>query len=242
MSDDEEDGRRSPRRVTLKWERRLLALPGEETSRSASHTEALELALPSDELDAEPSAMPSASALANLGERDGWERQRPRVTPVPFRAPIAPPALALGQEPGSALELVEQRARPMTSTDLSVEMDDRYALGDYTGALQAAELILGREPENAAAAELAASSRQQLERLYRSRLGSMTQVPQAVVEGSAVRWLGLDPRAGFLLSRIDGEHNLAEVLDISGMSTLEALKTLAELLELRVIVLRPGRT
>jgi hypothetical protein len=46
-----------------------------------------------------------------------------------------------------------------------------------------------------------------------------------------LRWLGLDHRAGFLLSRIDGHASLDEVLDVSGMPRLEALRTLVDLCE-----------
>jgi hypothetical protein len=43
--------------------------------------------------------------------------------------------------------------------------------------------------------------------------------------------LGLDHRAGFLLSRVDGLSTVEEVLDICGMPRLEALKTLVDLLD-----------
>jgi hypothetical protein len=48
---------------------------------------------------------------------------------------------------------------------------------------------------------------------------------------SQLRWLGLDHRSGFLLSRIDGLSTVDELLDVCGMPRLEALKTLSELLE-----------
>ncbi len=136
----------------------------------------------------------------------------------------------------AALQLVDRSSRPPArALDLATEMAERYALGDFTGALTAAELLLGREPDHAGARQYAASSRERLEQLYTSRLGSLTGVARVIVPENDVRWLGLDHRAGFVLSRIDGRYTLEELLDVSGMPRLETLKTLAELVSLRAI-------
>ena len=50
-----------------------------------------------------------------------------------------------------------------------------------------------------------------------------------------MRWLSLDHRAGFLLSLVDGRSTVDEVLDMSGMSELEALRLLLQLLQQNVI-------
>jgi hypothetical protein len=169
---------------------------------------------------------------------DAWERQRPSLTPPPF-APPTPPPPALEADEGGALDLVDRRSRPAApSGDLGTEMSDRYALGDYTAALRIAELILGRDPAHEMAARIAEGCRDRLLALYRSRLGSLARVPQVAVDDSQVRWLGLDHRAAFLLSRIDGTQTLSELVDVSGMPRLEALKTLVELLETSAIRFR----
>lgn len=223
MSDEDEGGSRrsARRRLTLTFERRPLSLPGEEPERAET-----ELELP----DA-PEASPSADAA------DGWERQRPRLTPSPFRPPSASSIPALDGDGGGALDLVDRRSRPATATDPHVEMSDRFALGDYTTALCAADLILGRDPDDATAQTIAAASRERLEQLYRSRLGPISQVPRLAVDGSEVRWLGLDARAGFVLSRVDGTHSIADIIDITGMPPLEVLRTMSELLDAGAIVL-----
>ena len=47
--------------------------------------------------------------------------------------------------------------------------------------------------------------------------------------------------AGFLLSRIDSQLTIDELLDTSGMPRLEALRTISDLLDLKAIeVVRPG--
>ena len=150
-------------------------------------------------------------------------------------------ALPLGDLPldmsGGALDLVN-RSRPSQQLDIIGEMEELYALDDLSGALRQAEFILGRFPDNEQALRCAANCRARLVQLYASKIGSMDRVITQNIDTSQVRWLGLDHRSGFLLSRVDGVSTVEEVLDICGMPRLEALKTLAELLERGAIRLR----
>jgi hypothetical protein len=143
-------------------------------------------------------------------------------------------ALPLGDLPldlaGGALDLVN-RSRPSQQLDIIGEMEELYALDDLTGALRQAEFILGRFPDNEQALRCAANCRARLVQLYASKLGPMDRVVMQTLETSQLRWLGLDHRSGFLLSRVDGVSTVEEILDICGMPRLEALKTLADLLE-----------
>jgi hypothetical protein len=131
---------------------------------------------------------------------------------------------------GGALDLVD-RSRPSQQLDLVGEMEELYALDDLTGALRFAELILGREPDNAQARQCAQNCRQRLIQLYASKIGDLSGVPVQALSENQMRWLGLDHRSGFLLSRVDGLSTIEEVLDVCGMPRLEALKTLVDLLE-----------
>jgi hypothetical protein len=143
-------------------------------------------------------------------------------------------ALPLGDLPldlsGGALDLVN-RSRPSQQLDIIGEMEELYALDDLSGALRQAEFILGRFPDNEQALRCAANCRARLVQLYASKLGAMDRVVTQTIEHSQVRWLGLDHRSGFLLSRVDGVSTVEEVLDICGMPRLEGLKTLADLLD-----------
>jgi hypothetical protein len=56
------------------------------------------------------------------------------------------------------------------------------------------------------------------------------------VPATKVRWLGLDPQASFLLSLVDGQTSVAEVLELSQMGRLEALRVFTELLEAKAIL------
>lgn len=143
-------------------------------------------------------------------------------------------ALPLGELPdqqwGGALDLVD-RSRPLLPPDLVGEMEELYALDDLSGALRHAELILGRVPDHEQANRCAANCRTRLIQLYSSKIGRLDRVVVQAMGDSQVRWLGLDHRSGFLLSRVDGVCTLEELLDVCGMPRLEALKTLADLLD-----------
>ncbi|MEM9067479.1 MAG: hypothetical protein AAGE52_03205 [Myxococcota bacterium] len=143
--------------------------------------------------------------------------------------------ISLGDESGAALDLVDRAAPSEPTLELAAEMLERFALDDFTGALRIAELVLGQQPEDADALHVAKESRRRLEQLYTSRLGGMSTVPRMGIPETDIRWLGLDNRAAFLLSRVDGEHTIEELVDVSAMPRLEALKTLVSLEELGAI-------
>ena len=151
-------------------------------------------------------------------------------------APLTLDLDELTDERDDALSLVvEQSRKSQPGLDLAAEMVERYALDDFTGALRIAELVLGRQPEHVDARRIAGESRRRHEHPYTSRLGGLGRVPRVAMPDTDLRWLGLDHRAGFLLSRVDGENTIDELVDVSGMPRLEALKTLVELLQVGAI-------
>lgn len=196
----------------------------------------------------QPSPSEPAPALGKSEEHDAWtyERLRRRSTVPPVRREDVDrlPGVAPGSIPplplpgGGAFDLVD-RSRPSEQLDLLGEMEELYALDDLTGALRYAELVLGREPDNSQARRCADNCRRQLTQLYASKLGDLGRVPVHVLDEPELRWLGLDHRAAFLLSRIDGASTIDEVLDVCGMPRLEALKTLVDLFERGAVRLVP---
>ena len=68
-----------------------------------------------------------------------------------------------------------------------------------------------------------------------ARLGSLDRPVYVAVPPAQVRWLSLDPRAGFLLSLVDGSSTIEELLDICGMPRLDALRIVFTLFEQQVI-------
>jgi hypothetical protein len=127
---------------------------------------------------------------------------------------------------------------PASGRDAEItEMKDRYAMGDFTGALVVAESLLEMNADDLDAQRYAQSCRDVLTQMYSARLGSLAQRVRVAVPGDQIRWLSLDHRAGFVLSLIDGSSTVEELLDISGMNRLDALRILYTLFDQRVIAL-----
>ena len=167
---------------------------------------------PADDLSLDPEPSEALDLVAAEAER---------ATPVVPLPPPVPPAQSSGR-------IVE----PVT------EMRERFSLGDYSGALVVAESILEEEPSHAEALQCETSCRQVLEQMYTARIGPLDRVPFVAVPQEQLRWLNLDHRAGFVLSHVDGNCSLEQILDVSGMPPLDALRILFELLQQRVIGFR----
>ena len=74
--------------------------------------------------------------------------------------------------------------------------------------------------------------------MYASRIADMQRVPNIIMSPDQIRWLSLDHRAGFLLSMIDGISSVDDLLDVSGMQRLDALRIICTLLDQKVIALQ----
>jgi hypothetical protein len=163
----------------------------------------------------------------------------PRSLPAPLSNASTEPSL------GEALDLVDRSDRatdPPTisgiTADMVEEMEELYAVDDFTGALRLAELILGGKSDHEKARACADACRSKLEQLYINKIGSLDRVPVYALKDADMRWLGLDHRAGFVLSRVDGKATVEELVDICGMPRMEVFKTLIELLNQGAIHLR----
>jgi hypothetical protein len=212
--------------------------------------------------EAEPPTKPkrSAPAMFRLDSTSAFERPDPSaVVSRRGRASLlglADDAIDRAPEPSEALDLVEREvdratpiapAPPASASRLSSrsperdplrEMKERFSLGDYSGALVVAEALLDDDPEHAEALKCAAACQKVLEQMYTTRIGPLDRVPFVAVPTEQLRWLNLDHRAGFVLSHIDGQCSLEQILDVSGMPTLDALRILFELVQQRVVAFR----
>ncbi len=173
-----------------------------------------------------------ASSSAPGGRGRGRPTDTPATAPVGLRSPRGRTGIELAREP----------TPPPTPRSPHQELHDRYAVGDFTGALVVAESILEQDPEDLEAARYAQSCRDVLTQMYSSRVGALDAAVRIAIPPDQIRWLSLDHRAGFLLSLIDGASTVEEILDICGMPRLDALRLLYMLLEERVIAVeRRGR-
>lgn len=64
---------------------------------------------------------------------------------------------------------------------------------------------------------------------------TLESVPVLAMDPTRIVGFKLDHRAGFVLSHVDGLSNVETILDVSGMSSEEALKILNELAQMGVI-------
>lgn len=142
--------------------------------------------------------------------------------------------------PVKETERAAAAAAPVAASDPATEMKDRYAMGDFSGALIVAESLLEANPDDDQANRYAESCRDVLIQMYSARLGPSDQLVVVAVPPDQIRWLSLDHRAGFLLSMIDGSCSIDELLDVSGMARLEAMRILFMLFEQQVIRLEPS--
>jgi hypothetical protein len=117
-------------------------------------------------------------------------------------------------------------------------MEDRFSMGDFSGAMEIAEELLARDPSHADAIECLERCRTALHDAYTTKLGPLDRVPLVAIPREQLRWLTIDHRAGFILSHVDGISNLEEIIDISGMPELDALRILSELAQQRIIAFR----
>ena len=186
--------------------------------------------------DAVPTAPPPRARRAPSREFDdlSLDLSDPAGAPLdPVEDRITPAA--------SSLELDLHRAPDTANTNSALaDMKDRYAMGDFTGALVIAESMLETDPEDLEARRYVQSCREVLTQMYAARLGQLDQRVVVSIPPDQIRWLSLDHRAGFLLSLIDGSSSIEEILDISGMTRLDALRILYNLLEQRVVALEPA--
>lgn len=187
-----------------------------------------------------------------INMEDSLELSLDNIPPAPFdlsRSPAdfePPPTRKVGaadslelslDDDGDALDLVAARATPVIQdpNDPLIDLRDRYAVGDFTGAHEIAESILAEDPTNGEALRFRESCRDVLTQMYTARLGSTSKVPRLAIPAAELQWLSLDHRAGFLLSCVDGRSSIEEILDVSGMPALDALRILYTLLQQQII-------
>lgn len=136
---------------------------------------------------------------------------------------------------GLKLVHTEPAARPVTpaasgeSAELEKRMNERMNLHDFTGALQQAEEILLAVPSHGPATAVRDECRRALQAMHLSRLGNAALVPGVLLPPDEIIWLGLDHRAGFVLSQVDGTSSYEEIIEVSGMERTECLRILVQL-------------
>ena len=113
--------------------------------------------------------------------------------------------------------------------------------GEHAKSLKLAEELQERYPSLRGLSELLEDNRSALEDSLLAQLGDLDSILVPRTEDISFDIQGLDPRAAFLFSRIDGMLSVQDIMDISGMSTFESARTLLRLRELGLLDIDPPR-
>ncbi len=190
-----------------------LTKPGDTAKPPPPHGEAPDVSLGDvDELELSDAEAAELSSLESI-ELD-------LVAPIPS-AP-APSQTPVSKEPETV------RGGP-DDDPILLAVKERFERKDYMGALLRAEAILADKPDHAGAKFFATTCQDRVKDMYVASLGSGGSVPRLAMSNEAIVALALDHRSGFVISLVDGSATVDDILDISGMPMLEALRILYEL-------------
>ncbi|MBI5535907.1 MAG: hypothetical protein HY898_24520 [Deltaproteobacteria bacterium] len=175
-----------------------------------------------------PPSFPPRSPLPSLHSQD-CPTDRTGQEPLfevssPFASQPPPPPTADSSRP--ARVTIESQARAMR---------EAMARGDDESALLMGEALLALIPGDLHVGQCVAWCRRSLERRFLKRLGGAHQIPIPLVRGEPVQCLPLEPKEAFVLSLVDGATTVDDIVDISGMARVDALRTLWRLCERDVI-------
>lgn len=108
---------------------------------------------------------------------------------------------------------------------------------DLDGALHWLKETLRRNSGDPQAIALNDEVRDHLVNRYLNAVGGRKAVVRQKMNRNELLTLQLDHRAGFLLSYVDGQTSVDELLDLSGMDALDTLSLLASLVEQGVLAI-----
>jgi hypothetical protein len=128
-----------------------------------------------------------------------------------------------------ASESPDERARRRI-TALLEKASAAARAGEHPLSIAAIDLALSEAPDSAVAQKLVHRSREIILDCYTRYFGDLSRRPVPVGSLAELTGRALDPRAAFLVSRMDGNLTYEEILDVAGMGRLEACRHLAQLL------------
>jgi hypothetical protein len=108
---------------------------------------------------------------------------------------------------------------------------ERIAGRDYAGALRVAEDMLALRPDDDLARRCAEDCREMLVRVYQSQVGGADDIPGLVVDMAQVASASLDQWSGYVLSCVDGNTTISELVDICSFPRLDTLRILHGLIQ-----------
>ncbi len=125
-------------------------------------------------------------------------------------------------------EVAEDRTRRRVTTLFAKALAYQRA-GELDKAVAAIELALSDDPNSALGQKLIHRNRDTVMAVFQAFLGNLERQPVLARPLHELSSAQISPRAAFLLSRIDGQLTVDELLDVSGMPRIEAFRHLCQL-------------
>jgi hypothetical protein len=157
----------------------------------------------------------------------------------PTRSDLAPPFMETDSRAAEILDDVDDGVPPSEPKDdrtrrritsLLDRATEWHRSGDLGKAVTAVDLALAEDPNSALAQKLIHRNRDAIMTVFQGYLGDLQRAPALARPLHELASAAINPRAAFLLSRIDGTLSVDEILDVSGMPRLEAYRHLCQLL------------
>jgi hypothetical protein len=197
---------------------------------------------PLDEVDFDlgtlgpPSAPPYSRPLVDIGPPSvAPPHSRPLVDigPPSVAPPYSRPFVDLGLGSPS---VAPPRSSPVVELDLGDDDDDARTMMRLPGAYNTPS-----QRPAASAPSVPAPPVESLDETYLRALGGSAGIPRVAVSPDALTQHPLGVQAGFVVSRLDGESTIEDLLDISGLPRLETLRILYELVQDSIVSIAPPR-
>jgi hypothetical protein len=184
--------------------------------------------------------------LSVAGSDEAKPEAAPRPGPPPPPRPDRQRAITTSPDAPAAADTLEDL--PVHAEDVRASAQElvgecRTALGENRPgpAALAAELALqlAERAPPPGVDDLIEPARALFERAFRACLGNPHACPIRAIPAETLIEHGLDQRAAFLMSRMDGMTSLADLIDSSGLKRFDALRVLAALRRAKAIDLLP---
>jgi hypothetical protein len=185
---------------------------------------------------------------------DGWELSEAgsgddvaivvdkRATEPPPDAPPSPrcqetdiPQPFPSEMPLSSRSTDSPAAVAPSMDELRQQMNQRFEVADYSGALEAAERLLDLDEAAADASICRQKCQATLLQMYESRIGSFQRIPSRIISEEDIIWRTLDTTSAFLASNVDGVLSFEDLIDISTVSRFDTCRILSQLLQEGII-------
>ena len=105
---------------------------------------------------------------------------------------------------------------------------------DLEGALELLRAAAAQDPDRIELEGFVDGVRSQLLKQYRDQVGDLESAPRIIADKAAIMRFNLSADAGFLLSLVDGNTTVREIVSISGMDAFDAFRIMKGLLETKI--------